>query len=174
MPAGAQLETFLANPRRGHVEIGVITPQVVGLAVLPERVGHLPHAGAAAAQAARRRLPEERRRLVACDVPALTGGPEHRLAGVVIRVASTPRQLGFCSSQLCAVDIRRMANRQFQIVEYIVQRLTCDARLVSKTKVIAPRAARRYAPADVSSTRGGSTSVRGRVTWLSCKQPVCL
>jgi len=30
-------------------------------------------------------------------------------------------------------------------------------------QVIAPGAARRYAPADGSSTRGGSTSVRGRV-----------
>ena len=32
--------------------------------------------------------------------------------------------------------------------------------------VIAPGAARRYAPADGSSTRGGSTSVRGRVRSL--------
>jgi len=30
-------------------------------------------------------------------------------------------------------------------------------------QVIAPGAARRYAPADGSSTRGGSTSVRGQV-----------
>ena len=32
-------------------------------------------------------------------------------------------------------------------------------------------------PADGSSTRGGSTSVRGRVavrTWLTCRQPACL
>jgi len=45
------------------------------------------------------------------------------------------------------------------------------------------RAARRYAPADSSSARGESTSVRGRVRslhicggrrWLSCRQPACL
>jgi len=50
-------------------------------------------------------------------------------------------------------------------------------------QVIAPGAARRYAPADGSSTRGGSTSVRGRVRsphisggrpWLSCRRPACL
>ena len=50
-------------------------------------------------------------------------------------------------------------------------------------QVIAPVAARRYAPADGSSTRGGSTSVCGRVCtphtsggwqWLSCRQPACL
>jgi len=58
------------------------------------------------------------------------------------------------------------ANRQFQIVECLVQRRPRGARLVSKTKVIAPGAARRYAPADGSSTRGGSTSVRGRVRSL--------
>jgi len=58
---------------------------------------------------------------------------------------------------------------------------------VHNTKqAIAPGAARRYAchaPADGSSTRGGSTSVRGRVRsphvsggrrWLSCRQPACL
>jgi len=41
-----------------------------------------------------------------------------------------------------------------------------DTRRQTKLRVkhvIAPGAARRYAPADGSSTRGGSTSVRGRV-----------
>jgi len=53
----------------------------------------------------------------------------------------------------------------------------------------APRAARRYAPPpcwwqfDAGKTRGGSTSVRGRVysphisggrRWLNCRQPACL
>jgi len=46
-----------------------------------------------------------------------------------------------------------------------------------------PGATRRYAPADGSSTRGGSTSVRGQVRsprisggrrWLCCRQPACL
>ena len=108
LPAGAQLDTFLGK-MQGHVEIGVVTPGVVGLAGHPVRKVHLPHAGAAAARAARRRLPDERRQRVACDVVALTGRPEHRLARVR-RVASTLRQIGFCRSQLCAVDRRRPAN----------------------------------------------------------------
>jgi len=44
---------------------------------------------------------------------------------------------------------------------------------------IASGAVRRYATADGSSTRGGSTSVRGRVrsrhmAKFSCRQPTCL
>ena len=46
-------------------------------------------------------------------------------------------------------------------------------------QVIASGAVRRYATADGSSTRGGSTSVRGRVrsrhmAKFSCRQPTCL
>jgi len=43
-------------------------------------------------------------------------------------------------------------------------------------QVIAPGAARRYAPADGSSTRGGSTSVRGRVRspHMAKLQAVCV
>jgi len=43
-----------------------------------------------------------------------------------------------------------------------VESETVDAGAWRNKQVIAPGTARRYAPADGSSTRGGSTSVRGR------------